>query len=575
MKNIIQIIFIFTLLSSCQIDSLEETINESKNFNEHKLSSEVNERTSNDTEIVLGQQLQNPFTPTIMQTAYDNIKSSNPFFTTFNVRTTHKYIKLSPSSYSELDSLIANSEIELFDHPLDYEILVDGDYYHDPAIPYDTIHPTFQYGVVSSDYDFNKISSSYTVISDLYLPDEDPDLLAIIASNPNPKPGKENPIERDMDILIDEALFLTNNLPASEAERGIRPPRWTPSGTLTITDNQLQSDIGLEGAKVKIRRWFKVAIEYTDVNGNFTSGKKFRRDVRYKVKWEYSTGIHKWDIRRGFYGQARTGGPKKEGPWIETFSDGMDIMYGTINRGCYDFFYHDPYGLEKPSARIKIAALDKCGTGVNHHIASIIGGPDIKVYRKMPNDSPYDQCEPKNSLIIYSTTIHELGHSQHRSLGVAKFIFSPSKIRESYANMIEWVFVMNRYAPQKIYDSNSTTYNWLRNWTTTTEFSLKEMPGVSFSFPEDDPPHSNYTTMFIDLIDCVSGNTSFNDPYSELYELVCNYSPKEIEQAIKKKGWATQLHKVLQDVDAYLKDNYSNSSEIYIQNYFCRYYDCQ
>ena len=41
---------------------------------------------------------------------------------------------------------------ELFDHPLDREILVDGDYYHDPSIPEDEM--TWQYAVVPAGFPF-------------------------------------------------------------------------------------------------------------------------------------------------------------------------------------------------------------------------------------------------------------------------------------------------------------------------------------------------------------------------------------------------------------------------------------
>jgi hypothetical protein len=562
------VLFISLILFSFQNEDTDVAVSEANTINQITLQSDnATISTSNGDKLtILGQQLQNPYTPANMQTALNNIKSNNPLFYNFNVRTTHKYVKFSPSNYAEFDTLIANSGIELFDYPLDYEILVDGDYYHDPLIPYDTIHPTFQYGVVPFDYDFSKITTTYQIVSNLYLPDEDPVLLAIINGMPIPKPGKENPIERDMDILIDEALYITGNLPSNETDRGIRPPRWTPSGTIKIKDHQLQTDVGLYGAKVKMKRWFKVAIAYTDVNGNFTSGKKFRRDVQYKIKWEHNENAHKWDIRRGWYGQARTGGPTTQGPWIKTFSesDSMPLMYGTITRGCYDFFYNDPFGLEKPNTRLKIAALDKCGTGVNHHMASIIGGPDIRIYRKRAAN-----CAIKNTLTVYSTALHELGHSQHRSLGVAKFAFCSATIRESYASFIEWIFVLNKYAPHKIYDPVSTRHFWLEGESSTTISSSSiELYAVGFSFPSND----EYTTMFIDLVDCVGDNTFMSN--ERLGDKVCGYTPKQIEQALKHKGWIVQIDKVLPDVRDYLVNNYTNSTENWIKTNFCEYYEC-
>lgn len=75
-----------------------------------------------------------------MTTAWNNLYQQ-----TYQVLpATHWYVRFLPAQAAEMRTLVDLGLI-LFDYPLDYEILEQGDLYHDPSIPSDEI--TWQYAV--------------------------------------------------------------------------------------------------------------------------------------------------------------------------------------------------------------------------------------------------------------------------------------------------------------------------------------------------------------------------------------------------------------------------------------------
>lgn len=65
---------------------------------------------------------------------------------------THLYVRFLPADAQQYRLLGDRDDLELFDFPLDWEIIESGDYYHDPTIPEDQF--TWQYAVVEPDFEF-------------------------------------------------------------------------------------------------------------------------------------------------------------------------------------------------------------------------------------------------------------------------------------------------------------------------------------------------------------------------------------------------------------------------------------
>jgi hypothetical protein len=90
-----------------------------------------------------------------MQAAKDNLVNRGVVgASSINVRTTHKYIRFSPANRNELDKLDQTNLI-LFDIPLDREIITPGTHFHDPRI-HDTL-PTYQYTMVEPGFTYGDV----------------------------------------------------------------------------------------------------------------------------------------------------------------------------------------------------------------------------------------------------------------------------------------------------------------------------------------------------------------------------------------------------------------------------------
>jgi hypothetical protein len=100
-------------------------------------------------ETILGYQLTNPYLINNMMQAYGNL-GQDPAKAIVN----NLYVRFLPSTnqLAALDSIMDAQGLELFDTPMDYQVLYEGDYYQDPSIP-DSL-PTWQYAVVPSGFTF-------------------------------------------------------------------------------------------------------------------------------------------------------------------------------------------------------------------------------------------------------------------------------------------------------------------------------------------------------------------------------------------------------------------------------------
>jgi hypothetical protein len=529
--------------SQCEKDELLQNtpIGQAKSLNADDLDKE-------EKMIQLIRKLENPYTVEAMKHVQDTLIELGVINNPIEITTTHYYVRFLPKdemAFEKLAERFEEENNELFDFPLDYEISDDGSYYQDPDLIGDSI--TWQYTVVPLNYSFSGVH--YEKLANLFLYDET---------------KEDTEIE---EMIEDISLFLTNNWDSDDEpptfQKSIKASKWIPSGTVLALDHQLGYNAPVEGAKVVMRRWFKWSNDYTDQNGYFKSTKKFKKKVQYKIKW--ATPVYK--IRSGAWllSPAWTVGPKQKGAWNATFTKNLRLFYATVHKGAHDFFYKDPFGLKKPNPwinRLKISALDKCRVSNAIHAGSIIGLSDIRVYRKSSS------CSVRNTLGLYGLTIHELAHSNQRSHGVNKFIMCSKLVRESWAETVEWAFIMHKYYPGTLTD-NSTQHNFLNSiFMSYSANSLRNYPSVNWTF---NMGLQDYTSIFIDLIDCDVSNTFTT---TGIQEDICSYSLWEIEQAISNKGWSSNVTANLNGIEKYLVDNYGNKGplltkylDVYRNNY--------
>ncbi len=413
------------------------------------------------------------------------------------VHTTHYYVRFEPSDWAEYEALKSVKGLELFDYPLDYENYEYEGSFHDPGLPADK--PTYQYAAVPVDFQFPNVP--YTLLEELYLPEED------------------EALSRDTTLLYqleDKALEITGNWeePVNGGNDSERYGRWRPSGRILVHDdvgaygNMIsylnlwdRHKIPVENARVRIRRWFTTVRAVTDEKGYFTSPRRFRRPVNYSIIWE----TPEFDIRDGTFGQAYYNGPKMRANWYLTITGGKSLRYATIHRAACRFYYYNIGDLSRPQwidrHKIKFSYFHRSANDGQNGDANayILWGinPNVRIFGK-----DY-QSNFRKTHRIYGTTIHEIAHVNHgRTIGVRRFNDMSDRVAESWADAVEWYITR-------------IEYRWLGNY-------FFDAPGIKFVNGRENPfqyvnnkqntiwdiyniSHSNYygeyTPMFIDLVD--------------------------------------------------------------------------
>jgi hypothetical protein len=256
----------------------------------------------------------NPYSVSVMQQAAMNL-----YGTAQGINANRKYIRYKPSTLAQIDQLL-NSDIELFDYPLDRDVIEEGDYYPQPGIA-DNELPWF-YSVVDISYQplsniqYEELSQVYIPDDDLYLENEafritgnpvesfDCDSSNIAAASlptQQSKPVKPYVIDCPDGWHWDYTLHqcVENDCPAGYHWDGSQcvpdapppppaPPSKQPTGKIDVRDfiNGTYRDVSVRRTRVILRRFLKVDRVYTDDQGYFYSTKHFHNKVNVFVKFK-------------------------------------------------------------------------------------------------------------------------------------------------------------------------------------------------------------------------------------------------------------------------------------------------
>ena len=217
--QLLAFVFIGIILYSCQNESdfLDKNQNSEKNF-----------AVLND--IVLGNQLENPYSVTNMKRALSNLQKSSKNVSNINIEATHLYVKFIPRNEEELSILKRDSTLILYSYPLDYEIIEGSGYYRDPKVPEG--QPTYQYCAIKAGKRLPREVEA-EILEELFIPDEDS------------KGENKSRKTKNIDELVEEALRLTNNIkePRSTKSAMGRGSSWRPSGTVKVWDENIGTTV--------------------------------------------------------------------------------------------------------------------------------------------------------------------------------------------------------------------------------------------------------------------------------------------------------------------------------------------
>ncbi len=260
-----------------------------------------------DDPIVLGAQVNNPYTIANMQQAYLQLYGS-----TTSVPITHLYIRYKPANTDQLSALLDQPDLELQDYPMDYKILQDGDYYQDPSLGTEDIG--WLYTAVPAGYT-PVPGIQYEVIQQLHIPANDDLLLESMAESlAGGAIYEDTVIQTDRYITrVDEPsdTLIIPNRPALPCEIDPCAPgcpiggcgsggggggtynQQIPRGTIQVQEQRTCNttttpitNVPVRLARVVAKRWFKIWKGYTNDQGQFLANRRFKNKVKIIVKTE-------------------------------------------------------------------------------------------------------------------------------------------------------------------------------------------------------------------------------------------------------------------------------------------------
>ncbi len=476
----------------------------------------------------------NPYAVSTMRDAFIELKDAGELPADADVDdyvyTSHLYVKFSPESDEQVDALMADSTMILYNYPIDNEMTAENDEYTIRPEEGDTTTLHF-YTAVPSD----KVLPTdipYTILEELYIPDE--------CSGNNASPSMktisgEDISENIINALVDKSYQLAGDIifidpigpqnggPGAEQMSNQYNTWWRPSGNISAYDDILDGPVPLQGIKVRARSWFTTRIGVTDENGNFTCDGWLRRPAVYSFRWEGE----RWDVRDGLFIPANYNGPKRVGEWNLEIAGGKSLSYSAIYRAAYRWYDGNVQGLTRPGNNRKeiISYFHSSNPNRNGDYNTIMDSTDflfdIRVWGK-----DYSSNEMRSVSRIYKTTCHELGHAAHYTNNKEIFSSSDTFVKESWARCIEYLLTNQEYSERealdRLYEIDTIRVQQIIDNHVYEHETYWMTPDLYYNYQAMETPfQSNYTPLFIDLVD------GFNQ--YEYYQAKLNDVPAENE----------------------------------------------
>jgi hypothetical protein len=489
--------------------------------------------------MALGKELENPYSVENMLKAYMNLTSNGRIAEDIEIQTTHYYVRFLPADTAEVATLEIDTTLELWDHPLLFEIEQSGSWYHDPSIP-DSL-PTWQYTVVEKDYEFPSVT--HEILADLFMVDED---------------STETSSGRISSSLWDEleyeALRITNNLDEPQDASGgrIAASKWRPYGRIRIeerTGGVDRGDVPLRYCKVRARKLLKFGSANTSVStGVFSITKDFRGEVNYSL--EFETAGHKVTDFFGFSVNHKAD-DKIKGPWYLDigFNDEDSWVCGTILNSIYHFRTQASiHRIKLPGvlATVKVRPKYKEGRSnalrvVRHYplLIALLIRNDVVMYTEFDNGVRLETDD------FYALTMHELAHVSHYLKSPANIALTDGITRESWANAVGYYFTLPYYP-------NIVTTRYVGTNITAAFEGENDLSRTDIIDGGDDS--WQYTPFFIDLRDNTNQRTIHSGNTEWANDNVSGYTLEQMQEALDKR---TRLDGVCE----HLRNNYSNGTE--------------
>ena len=344
--------------------------------------------------IRLGEKLEDPYTVENMQKALQNVYGTKA--DRVDITATDHYVRFLPKDNEEYQALL-KSGLYLLDHPMDYSIVQEGDYYQDPDVGDEAI--TWQYAVVPRDYEFPE-EIRYEKLDEVYISEHAATTRA--------------PEDIDWVLVEKEAFRLTGN--ESLWEEPTKAESAGPGGRITIEDPLFSGGkpFGVAGVKVAANIFVKIATAYTDRDGYYQMGKTFSGQPRYRLVFQNEKGFN---IGFNFLIVPAS---------VSTLGKG-EASGCVVNNAAYEYYSRcteDDLDIAPPPGDLRIWIFPdlKCSSANMLHHGAFMNQTLITAYLKeylplvklfLP-DVTIGTKEMSYSQ-IYEGVVHELAHTSHYS----------------------------------------------------------------------------------------------------------------------------------------------------------------
>ena len=362
--------------------------------------------------MVLGKQLEDPYSVSNITKALKSLYPAKA--ESVDVSATDLYVRFLPSDEGEYERL-QELGVEMLDHPLDYEIVREGDYYHDPAIPEGNI--TWQYAVVSPDFSFPS-DIRYEILDRCHITEHE----VFTRSDGD---------GIDWDAVERESFRLTGNAAMLERAPGTKAGAANPSGRITLVDELKPYAVeGVKGVRVACNVFVKIGEAYTDEEGYYEIKKSFSTAPRYwlvfKNKKGFGIGLNL--ILVG--GSSSTMGKQsQEGYSMEVSRESDRSLFSrcVVNNAVWDYIGRCKTSsgtIKTPPSNLRIwifSQLSASSTIMMQHGAGVDNSELVKKYLGdwstvvkwfLPDITLGFKTE-EDYASMYATTIHELAHASH------------------------------------------------------------------------------------------------------------------------------------------------------------------
>ncbi len=348
---ILKLMVIMAIFSSCRkapLPEIEE--HENTNFNNSK----------NDQGVVLGNKLENPYSLKNLRKAqralYNQAKKSMAIQEDVDsyflqpLELTDLYVRFLPKDTTQLIALSQyGSSTYFYGYPLDYEIIKEGNRYHDPSIPADQI--SWIYGVVKPNFKFPS-DIKYEIIDSLSKPDESNELLETesLAMTHN-LPADEI---QNFNINLAKIMSAGNDVNPNKISGLFRRKKYYPSGTIHVYNTETGNNEPLRRMTIFVRYWFWTNSTDTDNNGYYRINERYSHEVGLYASFRSAEvtirkGFNEWV---GMWVSEKIGNRKGENQesYITPSNDTRLWQKSTVHNAVAHYAdYANSYGLQPPN----------------------------------------------------------------------------------------------------------------------------------------------------------------------------------------------------------------------------------